>query len=233
MAEAVPARMMSALILRALVDELVLPALVAAGSPIDMVWDPTVRLMERLRGGETADGIVAIDWAIDELAAAGRIAPGSRRPLARAAFGIAVARGAAKPDISDAARLRETLLAVPSLVYSRTGASGLYFERLIDRLGIGEAIRAKAIVIPAGLTGETVARGEALLAVQQVSELLAVPGIDILGPFPADVQETTDFSAAIFADAADPAGARAFVDQLFTARLREAYLANGLKPLFD
>ncbi len=223
--------MMSALIIRALVDELVLPALPAGA--VEMVWDPTVKLMERIRSGETADGIVAIDRALDELEATGRIMPGSRRRLAQSAFGIAVARGAPKPDIATAESLRETLLAVPSLVYSRTGASGIFFETLIDRLGIGDAIRAKATVIPAGLTGETVARGEAALAVQQVSELLAVPGIDLVGLFPPEVQETTVFDTAIFADAADPAGAQAFIEQLYTPRLRAAYVASGLTPFFE
>lgn len=226
-------RVMSALILRALVDEFVVPELAAAGGRLEMIWDPTVALMRRLRAGETADGIVAIDWALDDLEAQGRIAPGSRRPLVQAAFGIAVARGAPKPDISTVKHLRETLLAAPSIVWSRTGASGLYFERLIDQLGIGAAVRAKSVVIPAGLTGERVLRGEAALAVQQISELLAVPGVDLAGPFPDEVQETTDFSTAIFADAVQPAGAQAFIRMLYSPRLHRAYETSGLKPFFE
>jgi molybdate transport system substrate-binding protein len=224
---------MSALIIRAIVDELVLPPLQARGIEASMVWDPTVALMRRIADGQRADGIVAIDWALDELAGRGMIVMESRRPFAQAAFGIAVARGAERLDISTVAALRETLLAVPTLAYSRAGASGIYFERLIDRLGIGEAIRAKAVVIPVGLTGEKVASGEAPLAVQQISELLAVQGIDFLGPFPEEVQETTDFSAAIMAEAADPEGARSFVDTLFTPTVREACECSGLKPFFS
>jgi molybdate transport system substrate-binding protein len=232
-ATAFPVQVMSALIIRALVDDLVLPACQAEDLAVEMLWDPTVKLMERIWAGETADGIMAIDWAIDELEAAGRIAPGSRKPLAQAAFGIAIAGGAPKPDISTTEHLRGTLLAVPSLVYSRTGASGIFFERLIDTLGIGEQVRAKAIVIPAGLTGERVANGDAVLAVQQVSELLAVPGVDLVGPFPPEVQETTDFSTAIFADTSDPSRTRAVLDLLYTPRMRDAYIASGLIPFFE
>jgi molybdate transport system substrate-binding protein len=225
--------MMSALVIRAMVDEMVLPAFRRDGSEAELIWDPTVALMKRIEGGEHADGIVAIDWALDELAAKGMIDVASRKPVAQASVGVAVMAGAPKPDISSAERLRQTLLDTPSLVYSRAGASGIYFEKLIDRLGIGEKIRAKAVVIPAGLTGEKVANGEVALAIQQVSELLAVKGVDLVGPLPAEVQATTDFSAAVFADALDPDGAKRFIDVLLTPEARQVYLQIGLKPLFD
>jgi molybdate transport system substrate-binding protein len=133
---------------------------------------------------------------------------------------------------SDAETLKALLLDVPSIVYSRAGASGIYFEKLIDRLGIGEEIRAKSLIIPAGLTGEKVRDGQVALAVQQMSELRAVQGIDIIGPFPADVQQTTNFSAAVFFDAEDPTGAEAFIAALTTPAAREAFLARGLKVRF-
>jgi len=228
-----PTRMMSALVIRAMVDEMVLPAFRRDGSEAEMVWDPTVALMERIRGGERADGILAIDWALDELAEKGLIDIASRRPVAQAAFGLAVMAGAPKPDISTGERLRQVLLDTPSLVYSQAGASGIYFEKLIDRLGIGEQIRAKATIIPRGLTGEKLANGEVVLAIQQISELLAVKGIELVGPFPPDVQETTNFSAALFTEAADPDGARRFIDILLTPEARRIYLDIGLKPLFD
>jgi molybdate transport system substrate-binding protein len=195
-----------------------------------MVWDPTVALMARLKAGERADAICAIGWALDQLAAEGRIVPGSRRPVARAVFGLAVAQGAPRPALPDADALRAFLLEAPRIVWSRAGASGIYFERLIDRLGIGDVLRARGIVIPAGFTGEVLARGDATVAVQQQSELLAVPGIDYLGPFPPDVQEPTDFDAAIFADAADPVGAARFVELLTGPDAAASYLRAGLQP---
>jgi molybdate transport system substrate-binding protein len=230
--QARPTRIMSALILRAIVDELTLPEFEKDGSKAEMVWDPTLALMERIKSGERADAIVAIDWALDKLEAQGIIDGASRRRLAQASFGLAVMAGSPKPDISTAERLRQTLLDVPSLVYSRSGASGVYFEKLIDRLGIGDQIRAKASVIPAGLTGELVANGQAVLAIQQISELLAVPGVDLVGPFPKDVQETTDFSVALFAEPKDTKGAKRFIEVLFSPRSRQKYIQSGLVPFF-
>jgi molybdate transport system substrate-binding protein len=228
-----PVTVMSALVIRAMVDDTILPEFRKLGSAATLVWDPTVALMKRIEAGERADAIIAIDWALDELASKGMLDTATRRPVAQASVGVAVLAGMPKPDISSAERLRQTLLDTPSLVYSRAGASGIYFEKLIDRLGIGDAIRAKATVIPVGLTGEKVANGEVALAIQQVSELRAVPGIDLVGPLPAEVQATTDFSAAVFSDAIDPAGAARFIEVLLTPKAREAYIRIGLVPAFD
>lgn len=230
--QANPTRIMSALILRGMVDEMILPKFNGRDRQAEMIWAPTVGLMKLIREGERADGILAIDWALDELAKEGLIDPASRRPLAQSAFGLGVVAGCARPVISSAARLRQTLLDVPTLVYSRTGASGIYFEKLIERLGIAEPIRAKAIVIESGLTAEKVVNGEAMLAVQQISELLAVPGVELVGPFPDDLQETTDFSTALFSGAADPGGARRFFDLLYTPESRQKYIDIGLRPFF-
>lgn len=219
---------MCALAVVAAVKDTVLPAMAAEGRGVRMVWDPTVALMARLEAGERADAICAIAWALDKLEAEGRIVPGSRRPVARAVFGIAVARGAPRPALPDADALRAFLLDAPRVVWSRAGASGIYFERLIDRLGIGDAIRARGIVIPAGFTGEVLARGEATVAIQQQSELLAVPGIDYLCPMPPDVQEETDFDAALFADADDPQGAARFLDLLTGPAAAASHVRAGL-----
>ena len=227
-----PVRVMSALVIRAMVDDTILPEFRKGGSDAEMIWDPTVALLKRIGAGERADAIVAIDYAMDELTAKGLIDPATRRPVVQASVGIAVKAGAAKPDISTAASLKQALLDTPSLVYSRAGASGIYFEKLIDRLGIGDAVRAKATVVPAGLTAEKVANGEVVLAIQQVSELLAVDGVDLVGPLPDEVQATTDFSAALFTGAVDPAGAEQFIDVLLAPKARETYLRIGLKPLF-
>lgn len=227
-----PTRIMSALILRAMVDEHILPLFDGGGQRAEMIWAPTVGLMQAVRDGERADAIMAIDWAIDELESMGLVDPASRRALVQAAFGIAVMAGAPKPDISSTERLRQALLDAPSIVYSRTGASGIYFEKLIDELGIGERVRAKAIVIHAGLTAEKVANGEASLAVQQISELLAVPGAELVGPFPEPVQETTSFSTALFTDAANAEAAQRFVDLLYTSQARKTYFTIGLRPFF-
>jgi len=198
----------------------------------DIVWDPTAALVRRIEAGERADGIFAIDAALDRLEAEGLIDGATRRPLVQAEFGLAARPGSGIAAPRDAAELEALLLSVPSLVYSQAGASGIYFSALIDRLGLGDAVRAKSIVIPAGLTGETVRDGKAVLAIQQMSELRAVPGIEIVGPFPADVQQTTDFSAAIFREADNRPGAEAFIAELTSPAARNAYLERGLRVRF-
>lgn len=230
--EAPPVRIMSALAVIATVNDKVLPAFAREGWHAEMIWDPTAALMQRIAAGETADAILAIDWALDELAARQAIDTATRRPIAQVTVGVAVRAGAPKPDISSVEALKQTLLAVPSLVYSRAGASGIYFEKLIDRLGIGEAIRAKALVIPRGLTGERLAAGEVELAIQQVSELMVVAGIDLVGPLPREANATTNFSAAVFADTPNRIGASQFISALVTAEARADYIRTGLVPLF-
>jgi molybdate transport system substrate-binding protein len=223
---------MSALAIMAMVKDTVLPALGRDGATVNLIWDPTVALMKRIADGETADGIVAIDWALDELASKGLIDTDSRRSVAQAVVGLAVRAGAPRPDISTEQALRNTLLATRSLVVSKAGASGIYFDKLIDRLGIGDAVRSKTLVIPRGLTGERLAAGEVEMAIQQLSELMVVPGIDVVGSFPAEVQATTNFGAAVFIGANEPSGAARFIDALLTDDARDAYRRTGLVPLF-
>ena len=223
---------MSALAIVSTVNDTVLPALVRTGMRVEMIWDPTVALMERIRSGETADAIVAIDWAIDELSRQGLIREETRRPVARAAFGIAMMKGARKPDISDADALRVMLLECGPIAYSRAGASGIYFERLIEQLGIADAVHAKSIVIPAGFTGELIVQGKAEYAIQQISELMSVEGIELVGAMPPDVQETTDFIAAVFNDEkVDLAASMQFIERLTDGAARHSHSRHGLTPL--
>ena len=115
-----------------------------------------------------------------------------------------------------------------AVAYSKAGASGIYFADLIVRLGIAEAVNAKAVIIPMGFTAEKVANGEADLAVQQISELMTVPGIDVVGPFPAEIQVASRFDAAIFTDAANSPGAQAFLRLLTSPAAAQAYADGGL-----
>jgi len=223
-------RFMCALVIVDAVRQDLLPVL-GVDAP-EIVWDPTAALLKRVEAGETADGIFAIDYALDRLAASGLIDTATRRPVVQAEFGLAAQPGASLAAPGNATELADLLLDVPSIVYSRAGASGIYFEKLIDRLGIGEAVRAKSLVIPAGLTGEKARDGEAVLAVQQMSELRAVDGLDILGPLPPDCQQTTDFGAAVFANAADPQGAARFIDCLTSPAAGRSFAGRGLKLRF-
>jgi molybdate transport system substrate-binding protein len=188
--------------------------------------------VQRIEAGERADGIFAIDGPLRRLAAAGIIDPASMTPVVQAEFGVAVSRDMAMPRLIDAGDLIRLLLSVPTICYSRAGASGIYFESLIDRLGIGPEVRSKSLVIPAGLTAEQVRQGRAVLAIQQMSELRAVDGVRVVGPLPPECQQTTDFSAAIFRDAADAAGAKAFIATLTGAAARRSYIERGMTVRF-
>lgn len=223
-------RFMCALIILKAAEDRLLPALGTAAPEI--VWEPTVALMKRIAAGERADGLFAIDGAIDQLVTEGIVDPASVVPVAQAQFGIAVHPDLPPFPLENAEDLIGALRAAPSICYSRAGASGIYFETLIDRLGIGDEVRAKSIVIPQGLTAAEVAAGRAVLAIQQMSELRAVEGVRIAGPLPPDCQQTTDFSAAIFADAQDRAGAERFLAVLTSEEARQAYLDIGLKLRF-
>lgn len=202
------------------------PALEAAlGAPLQVSLAPTRALEARIAAGERADAAVLTAEAIAALAAAGMLDAATARPLALSRVGLAVKAGAAHPDISSVDALRRVLLEVPSLCYSRAGASGIFFADLIERLGIAAEVNAKAIVIPQGFTAEKLVSGEAAIAFQQVSELLEVPGIEVVGPLPEGAQTVAVFSGAAFAGAADGARVLAAVAAACTPA---ALVAKGL-----
>ena len=150
---------------------------------------PTSQMMDRLKNGETADVAILTAAGIDDLILAETILASSRTDLARSSVGIAVRAHADQPDISIVPAFNQALLDTPSICYSRTGASGIFFAGLIERLEIAPEVNAKATILPTGLTAEPVARGEAAMAVQQISELMAVPGVDIVGRLPAAIED--------------------------------------------
>jgi molybdate transport system substrate-binding protein len=213
-----------------------LPDLIArfertTGARVTTDLGPTNALIARIKAGERADAAILTREGVDELAGLGILDRGSGVDLVRSMVGLAVKAGAPRPDIGTAEALKATLLAARSICYSRLGASGVFFAGLIERLGIADAVNAKATIVPTGLTGEPVARGEVEMAVQQVSELKAVPGLDIVGPLPASLQTPGMFSAAVFADAAGATLARAFLGTLASPEAAPAFTAAGLKPL--
>lgn len=220
-------RFMAALVIVDAAEQILLPSM-GEDAP-EMIWDPTAALMKRIETGEKADGIFAIKSSMDVLEERGLIVPESRKPIVQAEFGIAVALDLDVKQPENAAEFVALLRKTPRIVYSRAGASGIYFEKLIDRLGIGDEIRAKSLVIAAGLTGKKVRDGEGALAIQQMSELKAVDGIRILGPLPDDCQQVTDFDAAVFATAENPGGASRFVELLQSPLAAESFVARGLR----
>ena len=183
----------------------------STGNKVVAMWAGTIEVLRRVQAGEAVDLVILASPAIDDLIKQGKIVPGSRVDLAKSGVGIAVRSGAPKPDISTADALKRTLLAAKSIAYS-TGPSGVYLTGLFQRMGIADELKAKTKVAAPGMSvGEMVARGEAEIGFQQVSELLPVAGIDYIGPLPAEIQAVTVFSGGIATGASQPDAARALV----------------------
>ena len=190
---------------------------------------PTALLLPRLRGGEAADLAILTSDGVEALLAEGVLVPETRRDLALSRVGVAVPAGAAHPVIGTEAELVELLLRVPSIGLSRAGASGLFFAGLLRRLGIEEAVMAKATVIESGYTAGLLAEGRVGLAVQQVSELLMVPGIEVVGALPAECGGESVFSGAVVRGAAVPDEAEALLSRI--AGAGDVLRACGLAPV--
>lgn len=213
-----------------------LPALVAryeqsADTRVDVHFAPTTGLLARIAAGEAADIVILTRAAVDDLAAKGVLIPYSVADVAISLVGIAVKADAVGPDISSVEALKAALLQARSIAYSKIGASGVFFAELIRRLGIADEVNAKATIIPSGFTAELVARGDVELAVQQVSELMLVPGIDIAGPLPPGAESVTMFSAGVFAASDQAEAALELAAYLRSADATRALHAAGLQPV--
>jgi len=201
-----------------------------SGTKVLITWGATNGLVKELDGGAAADLVILTAETIDELIARGKVVAGSRLDLARSGIGIAVRKGAAKPDIGSPDVLKRTLLAARSVAHSKAGMSGIYFPTVLARLGIADAMKGRIVIPEPGTpVGEVVAKGEAELGVQQISELLPVAGIEIVGPLPGDLQKITTFSAGLPAAAKEPDTARALA-KFVAAQAPPLLKAKGLEP---
>jgi molybdate transport system substrate-binding protein len=201
------------------------------GTIVTMDFSPTNALVNRIRSGEAADVAILTAEAIDQLTGEGVLVRGSRVDIALSAVGIAVRAGASRPEIGSVEALKSTLLKAKSIAYSKIGASGVFFADLIQRLGIADEVNAKATIIPSGFTAELVARGETELAVQQVSELMVVPGIEVVARLPSEVQSVTTFSAGLFSGSAHREAAMRVVEILSSRDSAPILRASGLDPV--
>jgi len=204
----------------------------ASGVTPAISWGSTAMLIGEISKGASGDLAILSDEAIDDLTQQGRIVAGSRIDLARSAIGIAVRQGAPKPDLGSAAALKQALLSARTISFSKTGISGVYFPTVLERLGIAAQVASKTLIpTPGVLVGDLVAKGDAELGVQQISELLPVPGIEIVGPLPGELQKLTVFSAGLFVGAAEPEVAKALVAMLTSPAARPVYQRKGLEPV--
>jgi molybdate transport system substrate-binding protein len=205
----------------------------SSGNKLNAVFGLSAALSKRISDGEQADVFIGTREGVDGLIKAGKLA-GPGVVLASSGVGIAVRKGKTKPDVSTPEALKRTLLAARAVSYlnpADRGASSLIFVRAIERLGIVDAITAKAKFPPAGIsTGQMLLTGEADLAVQQIPELLSVEGVDIAGPLPGDLQTITVFATSVPMNAKDAAIANRFVAYLRSSEALAVFKARGLDP---
>ncbi|WP_044559055.1 substrate-binding domain-containing protein [Azospirillum sp. B4] len=205
------------------------------GHTLVSVWGPSMgdtpqAIPNRLRRHEDVDVVIMVGDSLDNLVREGEVMDVDHRVLALSKIGMAVKAGAPHPDISTVTALKKVLLHAKSIAYSDS-ASGVFLSTvLFDRLGIADAMKDKAHMIPAEPVGAVVARGEAEIGFQQISELLPLPGIDIVGPLPDDAQKVTPFSIGIAAGARDKAAAEELIAFLSSPEAAPLIIKSGLVP---
>jgi molybdate transport system substrate-binding protein len=224
-------RLLSTLALAGAVRALAARYQAVSGARIDADFAPTVRLLERLKEGESPDVLILTQEGLAGLVSAGSVVAESCVDLARSWVGLAVKAGQPQPDISTEAALRSTLLAARSVAYSRLGASGIFFAQLIAKMDIADAINARATVVPLGFTAERIATGEADIAIQQLSELKQVKGIEIVGSLPLHLQTPAVFSAGRMAASKNVAPSDLLLKFLSSAEATPALVESGLERL--
>jgi molybdate transport system substrate-binding protein len=184
----------------------------------------------RLQRGEPGDVVIMVGYALADLIKQGKVVADSRVDLARSSIGVAVRAGAPKPDISSVDALRSALVAAKSIAYSDS-ASGVYIStEMFERLGIKDRVAGKSRMIPGEPVGTVIARGDAEIGFQQISELHPIAGIDLVGPLPPELQKITVYSASIAVGAKQPEAARALVAYVVGEAAMATVLETGLEP---
>jgi len=201
------------------------------GHRLSFSYDPANVIKRQIEGGAAFDVAIVTRQVIDDLAKQGKIVPDTRTDIGRSGLGVAVRKGALKPDISTIEGFKRAMLSTNSVVRSTEGTSGLYFEKLLDRLGIAEDMRGKIRLGPSGFIAELVASGEVEMAVQQISELLPVTGAEFVGPFPPELQLYTVFSAGVSTASKDREAAKALINTLTAPAMVQLLKAKGLEHI--
>jgi len=222
-------KLLSSMATRELLNELIPQYQRATGRAVTSEAAGGVDVARRVRAGEAVDVVILSSTAIDSLIAAGSLLPDSRVDLVKSGVSIAVRAGAARPEVGSEEAVQRAVLAARSLSYS-TGPSGVYLEKLFERWGVLEQIRGRIVVPPPGVAvGSLIASGQVELGFQQLSELISLPGIEVVGPLPPAIQTITVFSGGISSGCAQPAGARALLDYLAAPSVAQAKRRCGME----
>jgi molybdate transport system substrate-binding protein len=204
------------------------------GNKVGLTFKTVGQHLKLIRSGEESfDVAVLTPEAIDGLAKDGKIVAGSRADLAKVGVGVVVKAGALLPDISTVEAFKKALLAAKSVAYidpAAGGSSGIYVGKLLERLGIAKEVNAKAVLVQGGAVADHIADGEAELGVHQISEILAVPGVVLVGPLPPEIQNYTVYSAGVGTAAKDGAAASGFVKFLTGPHALPIIKAKGMDP---
>ena len=203
------------------------------GHKVILENDTVGALTKRIEGGEAFDLAVLTPAAVNDLSTKGKFVAGSRTNLGRVGIGVVVKEGAPKPDISSVDAFKKTLLAAKSVAYidpAAGGSSGIYVAGLLDKLGIAADVKPKAKLIPGGAVAEHIARGEAEIGIHQISEILPVKGITLVGPLPADIQNYTVYAAGLGANGKESEAAKALLKTLSGPAAADVLKSKGMEP---
>lgn len=230
-AQAAELRVLSGNGAKAAVQELCKQFERATGNTIKLHFEVNADLKKKIEAGETFDVAVLNPPVIDALIKDGRLVAGSRADIGRSGLGLAVRTGAPKPDISSVGAFKRTLLTAKAVAYPGKGASGIYFVSLLDRLGIKAEMQGKLKPMEAEDTVEVVARGEADMVVVVATRITGVPGVDLVGPIPEELQTRIGFAAGLSVSAKEREAAQALIRFLTAPAAASTLRANGVEPI--
>lgn len=220
----------STLAVRKPLEDVILDAFTATTDiEVKTVFDPTIQLERRIDVGETFDVIIGITRSLETLSERGVVDLETSAPVARSGVGLAVPPDSEMPDISTRDLLVATLLNARSVAYSKTGASGIYFAQLIEKLGIADRINERATIMEKGFIADAVVDGRADIAIQQMSELLFVPAAKIAGPFPDELQHYSEFTSAMSTNSSRTRDGQSLIAYLTGDTARRAYELSNLQ----
>ena len=225
-------KVMSTVALTPTLDELTPRYESSSGNKLMVVYSTIADLKKRIEAGETADVMILSRPVLDGLQTQGKVAQGSIVNVGSSYVAIGDA-GAPKPDISTAEKLKSALLEAKSISYAdpaKGGASGVYFAKVIDRLGIADQVKSKTVLVPGAQAGELVAKGEVEMGIAQASEIAAVPGAQVVGPLPGDLNSAIVFAVGIGSMSKDPAAAKSLIELLTSPTGAAVLKSKGMDP---